>query len=189
MSYTGSNVQVVGLEAVTRLVKASGEIISNCERVHLVRVIVPASIKVLESASFWEDCGPLILSLIESMLFVRNFRKSSALNEELLAGVFCVSLAIVSNRNCGIFFINVNQVREICCPNSWKCTFILLKTLDPGKAENLLFCHTPPAHKLSTNLFECPGVIWKWFHPSAFSGCKRSDRVKHFEQSYCPWDY
>ncbi len=29
----GSNMQVIGLEAVTRLVKASGEIILDCERV------------------------------------------------------------------------------------------------------------------------------------------------------------
>lgn len=37
--------QVVGLEAFTK-VKASGEIISNCERLQLVRVTVSASIKV-----------------------------------------------------------------------------------------------------------------------------------------------
>ena len=43
-----SNMQVVGLKAVTRLVKALGEIISNCEREELVKV--PAFIKVLKSA-------------------------------------------------------------------------------------------------------------------------------------------
>lgn len=46
----GSNIQVVGLEAVTRLAKASGEIISNSERVQLVRVTVPASIEILDGS-------------------------------------------------------------------------------------------------------------------------------------------
>lgn len=53
----------------------------------------------------------MIVSLIESILLVKKFRKSSVLNEELLAGSFCVSLAIVLN-----MFINVDQMRDICCP-------------------------------------------------------------------------
>lgn len=46
----GSSMQVVGLKAVIRQVKASGEIISNGERDQLVCVTVPASIKILASS-------------------------------------------------------------------------------------------------------------------------------------------
>lgn len=45
------------------------------------------------------------LPLIESILLVKKFIKSSAVNEELLAGVLCVSLATVSNRNRGLFLL------------------------------------------------------------------------------------
>ena len=46
----GSNMHVVSLEAITRLVKASREIISNYSRVQLVRVTLPAFIKALEGS-------------------------------------------------------------------------------------------------------------------------------------------
>lgn len=76
----GFSMQVVGLEAVTRLVRASGESNSNCERVQFVWDTVSTMITVFTS------CGPVILSLIKSILFVKNLRKSFAMHEVLLAG-------------------------------------------------------------------------------------------------------
>ncbi|RCU34829.1 hypothetical protein DVA76_18970, partial [Acinetobacter baumannii] len=43
-------------------------------------------------------------SLIESILFIKKFGKSSVLNEELLARGFCVSLVTVSKRNLDYFY-------------------------------------------------------------------------------------
>ena len=96
----GSNIQVVGFEAFTKLVKVSGETISNWERVQVVPDTVSEMNKEFE-------CELVILLLIEPILFVKKLRKSSALKEELLTGVFCVSLATVSNRKRGLFLFKV----------------------------------------------------------------------------------
>lgn len=150
---------------------ASGEIISNCQRVRLVWVTASTSIKNIGQYT------AIIVTGVWTCDFISN--SINLICEEFQ------NLSFTKTGNQGFFFICVNQVRA-----AKSASLYFLKLSNQGK--NFLFCHMPPALKLSLALSEC---IWKPWHHDLFKCvfCLLEEQqsqafwARHYPD--CLWDY